>query len=474
VNLSDCNVLVVVSDTLRRDHVTAYGREHASTPHLERFASQAVVFDRHVIGSFPTMPARVDLLTGLLAFTFMGWEPLPAHHTTLPQVLSDAGWLTAGVVDTPFFVRNGWGYDRGFDDFLWVRGQGDATRPSERADARRTWIREADRFAARTMAEADDWLERHHREKFFLYVDTWDPHEPWDPPDYYTRLYEPGFDGEEVYPSYTKLSESDVTPRELALAHALYKGEVTLVDRWVGFLLDKLRVLGIEDRTIVLFLSDHGFYFGEHDLFGKADWVNAGEVGEVAARQDAVAPDWLRKSWLFTLRRSPLYQQLTRVPLLARVPGVAPGRRQGLTTAVDIPATILDLLGLDGLPDTHGRSFRRVLLEDEPGHRPFVVSSWPLYFAEGEYTSAVDGAQREIAAHMPITVTTATRSMLIGGPGEAPELYDLEQDPAESVDVWRQRTGADEELLESALSYLEECGTAPEFVDPRRASTRAT
>src|SRR5215217_2885848 len=92
------------------------------TPHLDEFARSSVVFDRHVISSFPTMPARADILTGTFSYTYMGWEPLPQRLPTLPGLLSEAGYLTMGVVDTPFFVRGGFGYDRGFDDFVWVRG----------------------------------------------------------------------------------------------------------------------------------------------------------------------------------------------------------------------------------------------------------------------------------------------------------------------------------------------------------------
>ncbi|MDP9479479.1 MAG: sulfatase-like hydrolase/transferase [Actinomycetota bacterium] len=128
------NVVVIVADTFRRDHLGAYGNPYIRTPHLDGFARSSVVFDNHVVSSFPTMPARADILTGTFSYAHMGWEPLPRHLMTLPQVLSKAGYLTMGIVDTPFFVRNGFGYDRGFDDFVWIRGQGDDTRPHERHD----------------------------------------------------------------------------------------------------------------------------------------------------------------------------------------------------------------------------------------------------------------------------------------------------------------------------------------------------
>ena len=463
------NVLMIVSDTFRRDHLGVYGNPSIRTPNLDRFASDAVVFDHHLVSSFPTMPARADFLAGTFSYTFMGWEPLPSDLPTLPGLLSEAGYLTMGVVDTPFFIREGYGYDRGFDDFVWVRGQGDDTRPHERSDARLTWTSERDRLVARTMTAADEWLERHHRERFFLYVDTWDPHEPWDAPDFYTRLYLPEYSGRHLYPCYGNWKEAGLTADDVALAHATYCGEVTMVDRWVGHLLSKLEVLGLAETTVVVFTSDHGFYFGEHDLFGKAEWIHDPDA---ALSEDAEVPEWFSSSWLLTIDWSPLYQELTRIPLLVRGPGLTPGRRGALTSAPDIPATILDLAGLERPESVQGRSFRPVLEATVGEHRPFVVSSWPLYFAAGELTSAVDSRTRRIASYMPVTVSTRERSLIIGGPAEPPELYDLESDPGESANVWSERAAEDARLFADALAFLDEQGTAEKFLRPRQESWR--
>src|SRR5919201_4949441 len=430
------NIVMIVSDTFRRDHLGLYGNSTIRTPNLDRFAAGAVVFEQHRISSFPTMPARADFLTGRFAFTFMGWEPLPVGLDTLPGLLSAHGYLTMGVVDTPFFIRNGYAYDRGFDDFIWVRGQGDDTRPHERADARLTWVAEADRLVARTMTAAEEWLERHYREPFFLYVDTWDPHEPWDAPDYYAALYKPDYDGRQIYPCYGRWEEHGLTEADMETVRATYCGEVTMVDRWVGHLLEKLDVLGLRERTYVVFTSDHGFYFGEHGYFGNAEWFHDPDA---VLAPGADVPDWLPGSWLLTVGWSPLYQELTRVPLMVRGPGLAPGRRTALTTAPDLAPTLLDLAAR-AVPETMGgRSFRSVLTGEDDEHRPFVVSSWPLYFAEGEMTTAVDSRIRRIARYMPLTATTRTSSLILGGPSEEPELYDLAADSSEQVNVWSQR-----------------------------------
>jgi arylsulfatase A-like enzyme len=459
------NVVVIVSDTFRRDHLGAFGNTYIHTPHLDEFARSSVVFDRHVVSSFPTMPARADILTGTFSYTYMGWEPLPGHVPTLPGVLSEAGYLTMGIVDTPFFVRGGFGYDRGFDDFVWVRGQGDDTRPHERADARSTWRSEEDRMVARTVTQAERWLERHYDERFFLYVDTWDPHEPWDAPEYYTKKYREGYGGGRIYPSYGRWEEAGLTRDDVDLAHATYCGEVSMVDFWIGRLLAKLDALGLSENTVVFFASDHGFYFGEHGYFGKAEWINDQDA---TVAEGAVVPDWLPDSWLLTVGWSPLYRELTNVPLIVRAPGLEPGRRQALTTAPDLAPTILDLAGAERPRAMRGESFRDVLVGERAEHRPFVVSSWPLYFAAGEFTTAVDSRPRRIASYMPITVSTGDRSLILGGPAYMPEFYDLEWDPGERSNVWESRPEEGAALGESALSFLERQGTPEHYLTPRR------
>ena len=208
------NIIWIVADTLRQDHLGSYGHPYIRTPELDALAKRSTRFNRHYLDGFPTMPARANHHTGRFITRFMGWEPLPEQTTTLAQLLTEAGYHTAAVVDTPFYWRNGMNYDRGFQSFFPVQGQkgsyrwrSEETGHREAIDVVSWWRRESDRCAARTMTLAGDWLERHYREEFFLYVDTWDPHEPWDAPDYYTRLYMPEYDGEIVNPSYTRWQE---------------------------------------------------------------------------------------------------------------------------------------------------------------------------------------------------------------------------------------------------------------------------
>jgi arylsulfatase A-like enzyme len=239
-----------------------------------------------------------------------------------------------------------------------------------------------------------------------------------------------------------------------------------MVDFWIGRLLAKLDALGLRENTLVFFTSDHGFYFGEHEYFGKAEWVHEPEASVTA---DSSVPEWLAESWLLTVERSPLYRELTNVPLMVRGPGLEPGRRSAMTTAPDLAPTVLELVGLGGLPTTMtGDSFGGVLAGTREEHRPFVVSSWPLYLAEGEITTAVDSKARRIANYMPITITTRERTLILGGPDDEPELYDLAADPGERNNAWRGLDAEGQVLCERSLSFLEGVGTPEAYLAPRR------
>ena len=203
------NVIWMVSDTFRRDHLGAYGNSNIRTPSLDALAASAVRFDNHYSAGFPTMPTRADHQTGRWTMSFMGWEPLPEGVTTLAQILAGHGMHTAASVDTPYYLRGGMNYDRGFQSFFMNTGQDtlwslipEPGYHNEALDVRAAWRSEADRNAPKTFMSAMRWLEQHYKEDFFLYVDTWDPHEPWDAPAYYTELYWPGYDGELVLPVY--------------------------------------------------------------------------------------------------------------------------------------------------------------------------------------------------------------------------------------------------------------------------------
>jgi len=127
------NFILIISDTLRRDHLGCYGNTWISTPHIDRFAEQSIVFDRTYAASFPTVPHRRDVMTGRYTFTYSVWAPLPLDEVVAAEELGKAGYVSMMVADCPHILENGYHFDRGFAGWEWIRGQESdrwRTRPS--------------------------------------------------------------------------------------------------------------------------------------------------------------------------------------------------------------------------------------------------------------------------------------------------------------------------------------------------------
>jgi arylsulfatase A-like enzyme len=449
------NVVLIVSDTFRRDHLGCYAGHTgvraaaARTPHVDRLAARAAVFDHYYAAGFPTMPTRADHALGKWTFTFMGWEPLPRQEVPLSAILTQAGVRTLGVVDTPFYVQNGYGYDRGFQHFIELPTQPGRRNRTLQATPRTS---EYDYCAPKTFFTAEQALERIYKDRFFLMVDTWDPHEPWDPPEWYVRPYQPDYDGRVVPPPYNYYQKAGLTEADLATARACYAAECTMVDRWVGRLLERLESLGVAGETAVLFTTDHGFHFGEHGgLFGKMirheTWVQG-------------QPAWAR---------SPLYEEIAHIPLLVSVPGQAPRRVSRLTSAIDVMPTILDLLGVPAPPGLalHGRSVLPALEGDTSPGRDMTVTTMPLA-NPGQEVRVVDSVLRRVMEFQPASISTPEWSLLYAGRAQPVELYHLPSDPGQATNVAEQHPGVVQDLHRAYVALLEETGTAEEYLAPRR------
>ena len=380
----------------------------------------------------------------------MGWEPLQDGETTLAQILAGEGFHTAAAVDTPFYLHGGMNYDRGFRTFRMHSGQ------RESQDYRAYRRHESDYNAPQTFTNAMHWLEGHYKEDFFLYVDTWDPHEPWDAPQYYTELYWPGYDGEVITPAYSRWQDTaGFTEDMVRKAHATYCGEITMVDTWIGYLMRCVENLGLMDKTAIIFTSDHGFYFGEHGgLFGKMTRV----------KQPDGTPyplgEW--RGWA----HSPLYEQIVRLPLLMYVPGIAPGVCGQLTSAVDVMPSVLDVLGVE-IPDfVQGDSLLPKVRDASLSGREYVVSTMP-FSNPGDAVHVVDSVRRLVRASPVTVVTTGQWSLLYSMDEGISELFNLESDPGQEDDVISTHPEVAKEIHQYLVRFMRETHVAPHLLNPR-------
>lgn len=435
------NFLVILADTVRRDQLDCYGGS-VGTPALSQLASQSVVFENAYSGSFPTLPCRAELFTGRIVFPYLDWGPLPTDHPVLSEVLGEAHYNTALFSDNLPMSRPGHGYARGFHTREWIRGQyydafqpvtGELPWPAPKellgalprvqqylhnvADREG----EEDYFAARTVNAACRWLEKEgRRSRFLLWVDLFDPHEPWDPPANYVPEAQSGDLPWIVYP---KFGSADVyTPDQLEAMRALYRGELRMVDHWIGKLLERVRELGLEEDTCVVFLSDHGIFMGEHNLLGKAAKIGG------------------------DLRGWPTYVEVSRIPLMIRVPSLGAGRASTFCHPGDLTPTLLDLAGVKRPETMRTHSLQPVLKGERPSVRDVAVSSWSL---------------RGRRATRPSVIRDAEWSLVFWRTGMAPELYHRATDPGETRNVAAQHPAEVKRLHGEYLRFLQENDTTP-------------
>ncbi|MBM3502052.1 MAG: sulfatase, partial [Armatimonadetes bacterium] len=296
------NCIWITVDSFRQDHTHCYRPEgtldpsgeslRVQTPSLDRLAREGVLFERLRSEALPTIPCRRGSFTGRRVFpwpaepprkgeyiTAPGWRPLPEEDVTVAEHLSAHGYVCALVADCYHLMKPAQNFHRGFQSWQWERGQEYdmwQTTPlpegylemflkpgTQLTDARGRVLTQylqnqfhrtgdEDYQAARTFRRAIEWLERNHaQERFFLYIDSFDPHEPWEAPDEFLNLYDPGWRGPRLI--YANLyRREDLPAEEHHHVRARYAAECTLVDHWVGELLGAVDRLGLAETTLIV------------------------------------------------------------------------------------------------------------------------------------------------------------------------------------------------------------------------------
>jgi arylsulfatase A-like enzyme/Flp pilus assembly protein TadD len=345
------NVLLITLDTTRADYLGCYGGTAAQTPNLDRVAREGALFRRCSTSTVMTLPSHCSIMTGLYPFVHgvrrNGVDHLPAAANTLAEVFKAAGFATAASVAS-YVLDPRFGLAQGFDVYHAV------PPPQTGADQS-----SAERKGDRVCDDALELLRQRAKQRFFLWVHFYDPHYPYESPRH-----------------------PDIE------SAAAYADEITFMDSQIGRLLAGLRELGLEQKTLVLLVGDHGEGLNDHQEYQHGFFV---------------------------------YETCARVPLLVRYPRVVPAGRQidTVVRTVDLAPTILELVGLPSLRAASGISLTPLLVGRATDLQLRAYAESPEPYA--------------LLRLSPIRTLTVGPWKYIGSP--SPQLFDLATDPGELNNV---------------------------------------
>ncbi|SNZ05807.1 Arylsulfatase A [Natronoarchaeum philippinense] len=342
---SPSNVLFVVLDTVRKDHLTPYGYDRQTTPNLGEFAEEATVFDDAVAPAPWTLPVHASMFTGL----YPSQHGADQESPYLDDVATLASVLSAGGYDTACYSSNAWitpytKLTRGFEHHdtsfeimpgnflsgtlanLWQtindneRLRDLANRIVHLGAKAHAKLAGDDDAASKTPAVIDQtksFIEQSDEDPgWFGFINLMDAHLPYHPPDEYREQFAPGVDSSEVCQNSKEFNSGarEINDEEWEDIRGLYDAEIAHIDAELGRLFDWLRETGRWEDTTVVVCADHGENLGEHDLYGH----------EFA-----------------------LYDELINVPLMVKHPELDADRRGEQVELVDLYHTVLDAVGLD-------------------------------------------------------------------------------------------------------------------------------
>jgi arylsulfatase A-like enzyme len=419
------NVLLIVVDTLRADHLAAYGYERKTAPAIKRLAEESVVFENAFTVMGHTLPAHVSLMTGVHPARHHvlsnGWK-YDGRFPTLAERLQADGYETAAFVSS-FVLESNSGLDAGFDTY---------ENPS--AKRRRTPGEE-------TTIAAQEWLRSRTDEPFFAWVHYFDTHTPYErlagdpwPLEIDAKLQSLLQDNGTADVRMDEIIEKPVRLNgkvlEIAEAVNAYDNEIRRVDRQVAKLLLVLEEIGAANDTLVIFTADHGEGLGEHDYYSHG--LN-------------------------------LYEEQIHIPLIVRLPGAGKGdghRVERAVSLLDLAPTVLDLIDHDTEFLFKGQS----LVADLSDSSPPVSGRWLL--TQRRWFSEKSRKKRggELAPNQTLHALRGDARFKFVQHGDgAAELYDISADPHEDVNLFDDQP-ADASRLEGKLDELLEertSGRAP-------------
>lgn len=371
--------ILFLSDSVNRRFLKLYQESGLFLPNMERLVRCSAVFDNHWAASAPCMPARRDIMTGRINFLERNWGPIEPYDHTLPQVLRSRH-ITSNIITDHYhyFEIGGENYCQMFDSWQLVRGQEwdpCVTRPESgqipphygkmhpQYWCNRNQFKDyADSYpSAIVMKKAAQWLEENHsRDDFFLWVEPFDPHEPFEVPEEYLKAVGDTYDGPMyMWPEYKTVDAAQI-PRE-ALVHVRrrYAALLMMTDYYLGGIFDVMDRYHMWDDTAFFYTTDHGYMLGEHGFMAK--------------------------------NYMPAYNEVFHIPLIAYLPGMnLNGRRvSALTSNIDIMPTLMEYYGISDSAcrnKLHGKSLLP-LLREETGE----IHDGILYGYFGKQVNVTDG-----------------------------------------------------------------------------------
>jgi arylsulfatase A-like enzyme len=496
------NIITILIDSLNRDALGAYRPEtRVKTPNIDRLAAKSTVFDNHFVGSLPCMPARRELMAGRKEFLWRPWGPMEVFDPQLPKLMGEAGYRTAVVTDHyHYWEEAANGYIEPFQSIQFVRGhEMDPWKTYDADEPLPAWVQrmaeyrgehvtrqyfqnvrdfegEQDYFPAKVFTGAADWLRDHAKGKnFFLHVESFDVHEPFDAPEPYASMYTDDAsqrDRFNVWPPYQNYAGlraymERATEEELAFLRSQYDAKITQVDHWLGKLLDRIDELDLWKDTMVVLTTDHGHDLGQRGAFGK---------------------------------QYPHYDSHANIPLMIYHPEHAGKvtRQAGISQTVDLFATVLEAAGAP-IPEgnRHSRSLLPALQAEDTGRDVALYGTfgqgvcltdgrYTIFKSPGENTPLnvhscflarsflVDNQTPERKDEMPRKPVAAgyfddtvaypmwRYPMPVDPRTEEDFLYDRQEDPGQSQNLWDARPEERERMLSLVRAAMREEGTPAE------------
>lgn len=350
IKCADCNVILISIDTLRTDHLSAYGYYRNTSFNIDSFAKKGILFENVFSQAAWTLPSHASMLTGLYPRSVNTgitdeYTPLSNSAVTLAKVLKGKNYTTGAFI-TGVLVSSYFGFSQGFDYFDEIRPTGNSTYEEKQSNR-----------IENTNKRVFDWLKNNNNRKFFLFLHYFDVHAPFSIPDSYLKMF------------YDYNGSLDLTKRSIVVLNKLnlskddvnwvisnYDGSIKYVDDNMEYLFQKLEDDGLMNKTIVIITADHGEGLNDHGFFGHG--LNFGLV--------------------VNKNQPTLFDEVIHVPLIIKHPKLNPETVSTQVSLVDIVPTLLDFLDISGPKNLDGKSLVPIISGDETSDRVVFSETYPF------------------------------------------------------------------------------------------------